>query len=200
VISDPTQTKEIDMSRVTHQTVRLDRGRHMSPSEGACVMELASMLAGEQFSDHPRSVCPVIGSLLRAYNDSVDDSHRQDLYACAAKVVGSASGEDVQITRARCLREWARSHRPHHWTYGLASRVRALLGDPDGPVELAGPRALRAMPRTDETHAAVLALLDDLLAIGRVHQRSTQIVGPDTDIVSPCHDTNGRHGLAIRQG
>ena len=27
------------------------------------------MLAGEPFSDHPESVCPVIGSFLRAYND-----------------------------------------------------------------------------------------------------------------------------------
>ena len=28
-------------------------------------MELASMLAGEQFTDHPACVCPVLGSLLR---------------------------------------------------------------------------------------------------------------------------------------
>ena len=35
------------MTRVTHQTVRLTTGKHTSPSDGACVMELASMLAGE---------------------------------------------------------------------------------------------------------------------------------------------------------
>jgi len=45
------------MGPVTHQTIRLSRGKHSSPEEGACVMELASMLAGEPFSDHPcRSV------------------------------------------------------------------------------------------------------------------------------------------------
>jgi len=76
------------MTPVTHQTVKLSKGRHDSPDEGACVMELASMLAGEPFSDHPASVCPVIGSCLRAYNDWIDDDRRQDLYRYAAKVVG----------------------------------------------------------------------------------------------------------------
>ena len=32
------------------------------------------MLAGDPFSDHPPSVCPVIGSFLRAYNDRVNDA------------------------------------------------------------------------------------------------------------------------------
>jgi hypothetical protein len=42
-----------------HQTARLSKGRDTSPEHGTCVMELASMLAGEPFSDAPRSVCPV---------------------------------------------------------------------------------------------------------------------------------------------
>ena len=54
---------------VSYQTIKLSTGKHSSPEVGACVMELASMLAGEPFSDHPESVCPVIGSFLRAYND-----------------------------------------------------------------------------------------------------------------------------------
>jgi hypothetical protein len=51
---------------VSHQTVKLSRGRHVSPASGMCVMELASVLAGERFSDHPQAVCPVIGALMRA--------------------------------------------------------------------------------------------------------------------------------------
>ena len=54
------------MSDPTHQTVRLSRGKHASPRSGACVMELASMLAGEPFSDRPDCACPVIGAFLRA--------------------------------------------------------------------------------------------------------------------------------------
>ena len=84
------------MAPVTHQTIRLSRGNHASPESGACVMELASMLADEPFSDHPASVCPVIGSLLRTYNDLLDDDRRADLYGYASKVVGSAGSEDVR--------------------------------------------------------------------------------------------------------
>jgi len=51
------------MPDTTHQTVRLSRGKHSSPDRGACVMELASMLAGEPFSDRLDCVCPVLGSL-----------------------------------------------------------------------------------------------------------------------------------------
>ena len=47
------------MTVVRHQTVKLSRGAHESPAEGACVIELASMLAGEEFSDDPVSACPV---------------------------------------------------------------------------------------------------------------------------------------------
>jgi hypothetical protein len=35
------------MSVPNHQTIKLSKGKHTSPEEGACVMELASMLAGE---------------------------------------------------------------------------------------------------------------------------------------------------------
>jgi hypothetical protein len=87
----------------SHQTVTLARGRHSDPSKGACVMELASMLAGERFSDHPRSVCPVIGRYLRTLNDGLGDERRQDLYALAAAVVGTAgSRRDRARRRALC--------------------------------------------------------------------------------------------------
>ena len=57
------------MTEFRHQTVRITKGRQSSPAHGTCVIELASMLAGERFSDHPQSVCPVIAGFLRAYND-----------------------------------------------------------------------------------------------------------------------------------
>ena len=97
------------MSPATYQTVKLSKGKHISPEDGACVMEMASMLAGEPFSDHPACACPVIGSFLRAYNDSVDDERRQDLYALASKVVGSRSTSAVQRARAeRKARDYER--------------------------------------------------------------------------------------------
>ena len=60
----------------SHQTVRLSRGRHLSPHQGVCAMELASMLAGETFTDRPAAVCPVIAGFVRAYNDAADRRRR----------------------------------------------------------------------------------------------------------------------------
>jgi hypothetical protein len=89
----------------SHQTVRLTAGRHTGPDAGACVMELASMLAGEPFSDHPRSVCPAIATFLRHYNDRVDTDRRQDLYEIAALVVGTAGGRRLARRRRRACAE-----------------------------------------------------------------------------------------------
>ena len=94
------------MGSVTYQTIKLSKGKHRSPEDGACVIELTSMLAGEQFTDHPVSVCPVIAALLRSYNDSLDDRRRQNLYAYASRVVGSRSTVAVERARGDRLTAW----------------------------------------------------------------------------------------------
>jgi hypothetical protein len=71
-------------------------------------MELASLLAGEAFSDHPKSVCPVIAAFLRGYNDALPDDERDELYRYAAMVVGSAGPSKARRERARRLARWAR--------------------------------------------------------------------------------------------
>ena len=155
------------MSPVTYQTIKLSKGKHTSPEDGACVMELASMLAGEQFSDHPASVCPVIGSFLRAYNDSVDDSRRQDLYAYASKVVGTRTAAEGQRLRAERLLEWATEMRQRRWTRSfLPRRLRAIGLHRHPPMDAVGTHAVHAIPRhSDQTHDDVLTLIDELLAL-----------------------------------
>src|SRR5215216_143792 len=112
-----------------HQTIRLSKGKHASPSEGACIMELASMLAGEPFSDRPASVCPVVAGFLRAYNDRIDDDRRQDLYRYAAEVVDTRAAPAVEHARERRCLEWAdemrrQRPRPLRWmTRGGQSAV-----------------------------------------------------------------------------
>jgi hypothetical protein len=168
---------------VSHQTVKLARGNHASPADGVCVMELASMLAGEEFSDHPQSVCPVIGAFLRAYNDCVDDHWRQDLYAYAAKVVGTRSTIAVERQRAAICREWGQRVGPRggerEETSGwlrppgalrrwLQSARREFAGRTAGmifgqaEVDCGG-----GVLRPDrERHRAALQLLDELIAVG----------------------------------
>ena len=162
------------MALVSHQTITLSKGKHGSPEDGACVMELASTLAGEPFSDRPHSVCPVIGSFLRAYNDRIDDGRRQDLYAHAAKVVGSRASEDVQHARAERLRAWAVELNWSGWLQRLVpARLRAWVPTP--PADLVGSHAVCAIPRhNDKTHAEVLALIDELLTIGADKQPTIQ--------------------------
>src|SRR5215218_7369071 len=93
------------MTAVSHQTVRLARGRHASQHAGVCVMELASMLAHEPFSDRSPSISPTIGAFLRTYNDGLSDERRQDLFAAAALVIGSARGRAIERQRIdACLR------------------------------------------------------------------------------------------------
>lgn len=140
----------------THQTVRLSRGSHRSPDQGVCVMELASMLAGERFSDRPRSVSPVIRGFLRTYNDALDDARRQDLYAYAARVVGTRAPRPVERARARhCLE--------------LATRLRGSIPVLGGlrPLSTAGSFTARCIGNRDHSpalHDCALALVDQLIA------------------------------------
>jgi hypothetical protein len=135
-------------------------------------MELASMLAGEPFSDHPVSVCPVIGSFMRAYNDSVDDERRQDLYAYASEIVGSRANAEVERARIELLTSWSWPVAPRRFARlrGVGRRVFGLR--PPGSPEITGARVVHAISRhTAETHAAALRLIDALLAAGRPPER-----------------------------
>jgi hypothetical protein len=157
------------MPPISHQTIKLSRGRHSSPEHGACVMELASMLAGESFSDHPRSVSRPIASFLRGYNDLLDDSRRTDLYRFAAQAVGTVGPARVDEARVSRLLAWG----DEHWRQRAARsiferlRVRRALKERSTDPEPAGTYAVHAIGKvTDETHAAALALVDELIAMG----------------------------------
>jgi hypothetical protein len=131
-------------------------------------MELASMLAGEPFSDHPHSVSRPIAAFLRRYNDLVDDRRRQDLYRYAARAVGTVADAETEDQRVERLLSWAddlwlRRRWPARCGVLSARRRRQRVGHP----EAAASYAIRAIPKlSDETHAAALALVDELIAIG----------------------------------
>jgi len=153
------------MSPVSYQTIKLSKGKHTDPDDGACVMELASMLADEPFTDHPASVCPVIGSFLRSYNDSIDSERRQDLYEYASKVVGSRTDACTQQRRAARLSEWAEEmQRIRRSWFLFRSPLRAIGRLRRPPIDATGTYAVHSIPRhTDRTHVSVLALIDELL-------------------------------------
>ena len=74
----------------------LSRGKHRSPKKGACFMELASYLAGEPWSDHPRCTHSLLASLARDVNDHVDDTTRRRLAPLIPEVIG-LNGADPHV-------------------------------------------------------------------------------------------------------
>jgi hypothetical protein len=132
-------------------------------------MELASMLAHEPFSDRARSISPTIGALLRTYNDGLDDDRRQELYAVAAAIVGTAARRSVERERInRCL-AFAREH-----SATMPGRRAALgLATPEAAGALAAGAALAAC-----AHADVLALVDDLVALSARPSRWPRAADP----------------------
>jgi hypothetical protein len=84
--------------------VRLEPGTHRHPADGVCIVELASMIGGESFSDSPRCVCRVIAAFLRGWNDRVGYADRQRLYPYARRVVGTGGYRRIsRIRRDVCL-------------------------------------------------------------------------------------------------
>jgi hypothetical protein len=146
----------VRMSDTTFQTVRLRRGAHASPRHGACVVELASMLADEPFNDHPRSVCPVIAGFLRVYNDRLPETELDELRPLAAMVVDSASSWSVRRRRRRRLVAWTQAGDPRRRVgrYPLRAEV----------VEEAAYTAAALDPPC--RRAAVADLVAELVAMG----------------------------------
>lgn len=74
----------------------LSRGRHRNPRRGACFMEMASVLAGERWSDHPRCTHPLLAELARLVNDCTSDAHRSELAELVPSVIG-LTGDDPRV-------------------------------------------------------------------------------------------------------
>ena len=172
------------MPERSHQTVTIRRGKHASPDRGACVVELASMLAGERFSDHPPTVCPVIAGFLRGYNDLMPEQDLPELYPIAARVVGTAGPKWVRRERARRLIEWSRE------PDGRARRRRFYLRFETW--DLIALPAVKAALRLDpeRRRVEVARLIDELVAIGERRRDDRALAVParaagEAEVASP---------------
>jgi hypothetical protein len=101
------------MTDLDLETIHLDDGAHDSPDDGMCVMEAASLVAKERWSDHPQCVSPVIASFLRAWNDALGDDDRQQLRRWIVPILNTASTPEVEDRRAWMALDWlVRVHTP----------------------------------------------------------------------------------------
>jgi hypothetical protein len=95
---------------MSHQDVQppdllpiLSPGKHRSPRTGACFMELASLLAGERWSDRPACTHPLLAAVARQVNDHTSDAGRQRLAELIPSVIG-LTGDDLHIDARIALR------------------------------------------------------------------------------------------------
>ena len=164
---------EREAAVIAGRRVRLAPGRHATPREGACVVELASLIAREEFSDRPVCVCPVIGAFLRGWNDRTAYADRQRLLPYAQRIVGTRGSSRLTRERRDMCLEWAGADL-HRGPIGrmlarLRMRIRiAIFCGPAYALRLTegGPEyAARVLYGQRNVEGAFL-LLDAMLAIG----------------------------------
>jgi hypothetical protein len=166
---------------VHYQTARLGRGKHDAPGATVCVMEMASMLGGERFSDRPVSACPVLGALLRAYNDALDDRRRQHLRRFAAECVGTRDNGALQDRRAARLLlasdAWIAARSRTGRSFAALRRAPFRPCATDNPDAIAF-YALAALGRIDDqAHTKMLSVLDELISLAPEPNAPTVTIG-----------------------
>ena len=134
---------------------QLSRGKHRSPRKGACFMELASYLAGERWSDHPRCTHRLLASLARLVNDHTSDAGRGRLAGLVPSVIGLTSDDphvDVQIAlrAATTALPIAAAERQRILAVGVLAAER-VLADLDGrPADMPQERSRWALAQVPD--------------------------------------------------
>ncbi len=158
---------------VNVDSVRLDPGAHRSPRDGVCLLELASLMAGERFSDRPRCACVVIAAFLRDWNDRSGYAQRQHLRPYARRVIRSRTRRSGTHRRRDVCLIWAGADLSGNWVnralrrIAMRLRILAILGIRPALRlnEGAGQLAARVVFSQYDSETGLM-LVDELLEIG----------------------------------
>jgi hypothetical protein len=133
----------------------LSRGKHRNSRRGACFMEMASVLAGEAWSDHPQCTHPLLASLARLVNDHTSDERRSELAPLIPAVIGLTS-DDPRLDAAIAMRcaqvalPMVSLERQHVLAVALLA-ANQLLAELDGrPLDEIDERSRKALIDTPE--------------------------------------------------
>jgi hypothetical protein len=119
---------------------KLRTGAGETPAQGGCIMQAVNWLAtdGEQWSDAPECVHPVLRKVSIWVNDNVTDAGRRQLWPLVPRLLGTATSDrKADVRTSVALAVWA------------AERVLPLIKDPVQG-ELAAERVGRARAWLDK--------------------------------------------------
>ena len=145
-------------------------GATATPSAGPAFMELASVLAGERWSDHPSCTHPLLAQLARQVNDAISDEGRRLL--AAADPRRSSGSSATRTPPSGCRSRWPRAscspsrrRRSRSWppvwrARGRDLRRRSCAGRPAPPA-----RSLDLVP-------GAVAWVDRLEVRGRINRKA----------------------------
>ena len=134
------------------------KGKHKGASDGACVMEAVSYVAGEPWSDHPMCASPLATQVATALNDAIaDDALRTELLRpLVPLLVGTRDGHDMQ--RSYIVLDWfVRVYVPAWLDLVPALRAHAALLRGLPPIDCAANLG-------DDVRAALSAMHQDVSA------------------------------------
>jgi hypothetical protein len=192
-------------------SVRLDPGHHRDARDGVCIVELASILAGERFSDAPRCVCDVIASFLRSWNDRLGYADRQRLLPYAERIIHTVGDPDATRRRRDLCLAFAGAEVEggvigrFWWRLRMRAKlaVRIGLGRAVKLDRGAGEYAARLCFGRDGPDAA-FDLLDRLLEVGadqREPEAAPQLPDEWVPAIKPSVGPNGNgNGDGFRNG
>lgn len=83
-------------------SIVLSQGRHATREADLDFLEAVALMAGEEHTDRPRCMCPVLIGLCGTWNDHTGDEDRQRLKPYIPRVIGTNDGH-AAARRALCL-------------------------------------------------------------------------------------------------
>ncbi len=149
----------------------LSRGRHRTPRRGACFMELASLLAGERWSDHPSCTHPLLAHLARLVNDHTSDAGRQELAPLIPSVVGRRGDDTTALKVSVAVAAHTILEVPEVRQRALAGgllRAEQLCADQGAALDETGRQARAAL----DLVPAATAWFDRLALRGRISEET----------------------------
>jgi len=112
---------------------QLSIGAHLSPDDGACLMELVSAVAGEPWTDAPRCTHPLVAHVARLVNDASSDAGREQLLRYLPVLAQARNDEHSVYPRIAlaCASLGLRNHRSPLLAYLHDAARRQLVAEAD---------------------------------------------------------------------